>query len=115
MGLDNPLHIAIVLIVVLLVFGAKRLPELGKSMGEGLRGFKESVNGDSHAQPSQVEESSPSDPRPVDQPETHVSHVSHADADADASAEVQSMPVPATVEPLPVPAAAERTPVPAAA
>jgi sec-independent protein translocase protein TatA len=47
LGLDNPLHIAIVLIVVLMVFGAKRLPEMGKSMGEGLRGFKSAVTGDS--------------------------------------------------------------------
>jgi len=44
-GLDNPLHIALVLIVVLMVFGAKRLPEMGKSMGEGLRGFKDSLQG----------------------------------------------------------------------
>jgi sec-independent protein translocase protein TatA len=71
MGLENPLHIAIILIVVLLVFGAKRLPELGKSMGEGLRGFKESVSTD-HAQPSEVEGPSPFGPRPVDQPETHL-------------------------------------------
>lgn len=46
-GLSNPLHIAIVLVVVLLVFGAKRLPEMGKSLGEGLRGFKDSVSGES--------------------------------------------------------------------
>ena len=51
LGLDNPLHIAIVLIVVLLVFGAKRLPEMGKSLGEGLRGFKASVSGESHDHP----------------------------------------------------------------
>jgi sec-independent protein translocase protein TatA len=48
-GLDNPLHIALVLIVVLLLFGAKRLPEMGKSMGEGLRGFKDSLQGHSPA------------------------------------------------------------------
>jgi len=47
LGLDNPIHIAFVLIVLLLVFGAKRLPEMGKSMGEGLRGFKESISGES--------------------------------------------------------------------
>jgi sec-independent protein translocase protein TatA len=46
-GLDNPLHIAMLLVVVLLVFGAKRLPEMGKSLGEGLRGFKDSMSGDS--------------------------------------------------------------------
>lgn len=43
-GLENPLHIAIVLIVVLMVFGAKRLPEMGKSLGEGMRGFKDSLS-----------------------------------------------------------------------
>jgi sec-independent protein translocase protein TatA len=49
LGLDNPLHIAIVLVVVLMVFGAKRLPEMGKSVGEGLRGFKHAVSGDAAA------------------------------------------------------------------
>lgn len=47
MGLDNPIHIAFLLIVLLLVFGAKRLPELGHSLGTGLRGFKEAVGGES--------------------------------------------------------------------
>jgi sec-independent protein translocase protein TatA len=47
LGLENPLHIAIVLVVVLLVFGAKRLPEMGRSLGSGLRGFKQSVSGES--------------------------------------------------------------------
>jgi len=47
LGLENPLHIAIVLLVVLLVFGAKRLPEMGRSLGSGLRGFKQSINGES--------------------------------------------------------------------
>jgi sec-independent protein translocase protein TatA len=45
-GLENPLHIALILIVVLLVFGAKRLPEMGRSLGEGMRGFKHSLTGD---------------------------------------------------------------------
>ncbi len=46
MGLDNPIHIAFLLIVLLLVFGAKRLPELGHSLGSGLRGFKEAIGGE---------------------------------------------------------------------
>jgi sec-independent protein translocase protein TatA len=53
-GLDNPLHIAILLLVVLLIFGAKRLPEMGRSLGSGLRGFKESVTGEQS--PPQIEE-----------------------------------------------------------
>lgn len=46
LGLDNPIHIAFVLVLLLLVFGAKRLPEMGKSLGAGLRGFKESISGE---------------------------------------------------------------------
>jgi len=47
MGLENPLHILLLLVVILLVFGAKRLPEIGRSLGEGMRGFKDSLSGDS--------------------------------------------------------------------
>ena len=43
MGLDNPLHILFLLMIVLLVFGAKRLPEIGRSLGSGMRGFKDSL------------------------------------------------------------------------
>jgi sec-independent protein translocase protein TatA len=46
MGLDNPLHIAFLLILLLLVFGAKRLPEMGRSLGSGMRGFKDSLSGE---------------------------------------------------------------------
>ncbi len=46
MGLDNPIHIAFLLILLLLVFGAKRLPEMGKSLGSGMRGFKDALSGE---------------------------------------------------------------------
>ncbi len=45
MGLDNPIHLLFLLILLLLVFGAKRLPEMGRSLGSGMRGFKDSLNG----------------------------------------------------------------------
>ncbi len=51
LGLDNPIHILFLLVIVLLVFGAKRLPEMGRSLGDGLRGFKDSVSGESHESP----------------------------------------------------------------
>jgi sec-independent protein translocase protein TatA len=51
MGLDNPLHIAFLVVILLLVFGAKRLPEIGRSLGSGMREFKTSVTGEaSHSQ-----------------------------------------------------------------
>jgi sec-independent protein translocase protein TatA len=40
----GPLEIAIVLIIALIVFGPKRLPELGKSLGKGINEFREGVN-----------------------------------------------------------------------
>ncbi|MGB0120641.1 MAG: twin-arginine translocase TatA/TatE family subunit [Solirubrobacterales bacterium] len=40
----GPLEIAIVLIIALVVFGPKRLPELGKSVGNGLKEFKSSIS-----------------------------------------------------------------------
>lgn len=46
MGLDNPIHIAFLLILLLLVFGAKRLPEMGRSLGDGMRGFKDAISGE---------------------------------------------------------------------
>jgi sec-independent protein translocase protein TatA len=49
MGLDNPLHIAFLVVILLLVFGAKRLPEIGRSLGSGMREFKDSVSGESKA------------------------------------------------------------------
>ena len=64
MGLDNPLHIAFILIVVLLVFGAKRLPELGRSLGTGMREFKDSISGDSRPTISQSAQQ-PAPPQPV--------------------------------------------------
>jgi sec-independent protein translocase protein TatA len=45
MGLDNPIHLLFLLILLLLVFGAKRLPEMGRSLGSGMRGFKDALNG----------------------------------------------------------------------
>ena len=63
MGLDNPIHIAFLLIVVLLVFGAKRLPEMGHSLGTGLRGFKEAIGGEStHMPRSATEQAQPVTP-----------------------------------------------------
>ncbi len=44
-GWIGPWELAILLIVVLLVFGPKRLPEMGKSLGKGMREFKNSITG----------------------------------------------------------------------
>jgi len=43
-GLFQPLHLVVIFGVALLVFGPKKLPELGKGIGEGIRGFKSAMN-----------------------------------------------------------------------
>jgi sec-independent protein translocase protein TatA len=48
MGLDNPLHIAFIVVILLLFFGAKRLPEMGRSLGGGMREFKEAISGEAN-------------------------------------------------------------------
>ncbi len=42
-GLFQPMHLLIIFGIALLVFGPKKLPELGKGIGEGIRGFKSAM------------------------------------------------------------------------
>lgn len=70
MGQIGPLEIGIVLVIALIVFGPKRLPELGKSLGQGLREFKSSISGEKDDDPPEIEngfEESPveAEPTPV--------------------------------------------------
>lgn len=52
----GPLEIVVILIIALIVFGPKRLPELGRSMGKGIREFKGSLSGDSKDDDDEVRE-----------------------------------------------------------
>lgn len=45
-GLFQPMHLMIIFGIALLVFGPKKLPELGKGIGEGIRGFKAAMKGE---------------------------------------------------------------------
>jgi sec-independent protein translocase protein TatA len=44
-GLESPLHWLVLLVVVLLLFGPRRLPELGRSLGSGMRAFRDGIAG----------------------------------------------------------------------
>ena len=52
----GPMEILIVLVIALVVFGPKRLPELGKSVGKGIREFRGSVSGEDSDAPVAVEQ-----------------------------------------------------------
>lgn len=58
----GPLELLIILAIVLLAFGAKRLPEIGKSLGSGMREFKKGVTGDKDAPDEQVSASVAAEP-----------------------------------------------------
>ena len=60
-------ELVLILLVLLLVFGAKRLPEMGRSLGKGMREFKDSVTGmdeDRATHPSPELPAAPSEPTP---------------------------------------------------
>jgi sec-independent protein translocase protein TatA len=57
LGFDNPIHLLFLLVLLLVVFGAKRLPEMGRSLGSGMRCFKESLSGE-QPRPAALEQSS---------------------------------------------------------
>jgi sec-independent protein translocase protein TatA len=65
--MEFPMHWLIILVVVLILFGGRKIPELMRGLGEGVRGFKEGMHGNSQAQstpPSQP--SAPAD-KPADE------------------------------------------------
>jgi len=45
MGIDSPVHLLFVGVIALLVLGPKRLPEVARALGKGVREFRETVNG----------------------------------------------------------------------
>ena len=53
MGEFSPIHWLIVLAIILLLFGGRKIPELARGLGEGIRSFKEGMSGASHATPPQ--------------------------------------------------------------
>lgn len=92
MGLDNPLHIAFLVVILLLVFGARRLPEIGRSLGSGMREFKDSVSGQSEpAQPATQALPPAQAPAPPAQPQA-------AAAPAPAGVAAEQPPAQGTVE-----------------
>ena len=59
---QTPWHIVLLLLIALLLFGGKRLPEIGKSLGHGMREFKDAITGDSPAAEDPKPELPPAEP-----------------------------------------------------
>ena len=56
-GLFQPMHLLLIFGIALLVFGPKKLPELGKGIGDGIRGFKSAMNAKEEEKPVSGEQS----------------------------------------------------------
>jgi sec-independent protein translocase protein TatA len=85
----GPMEIIGLLLLALLLFGAKRLPEIGRSLGSGMREFKDSVSGDKKPEPrSELPPPIPTAPAPVGEAE-------------DAEVTPVAAPAPAPVAPEP--------------
>jgi sec-independent protein translocase protein TatA len=66
MPTPGPLEIVILLVIVLLIFGPKRLPDLGRSLGKGMREFKDSVTGkDDDDEPRRIAQTEPAPTEPA--------------------------------------------------
>ncbi len=62
MGYFQPWHIIVLLAIALLLFGGKRLPEMGRSLGHGMREFKDAVTGNSPPPAEDPPELPPAEP-----------------------------------------------------
>lgn len=88
MGISNPVHLAFVAIVALLVLGPKRLPDLARSLGNGMREFRESLNAAMHDDELSHTVVQPIAPPPAE-----------ADAEADVAVTPAEQPAPAAAPP----------------
>jgi sec-independent protein translocase protein TatA len=62
-GLENPTHLLLLFAVVLLLFGAKRLPEIGRSLGSGIHGFKDALTSPDKEALTSPDEAAPEEAR----------------------------------------------------
>ena len=65
----QPTHLIILAVVAFLLFGARRLPELGKGLGEGLRGFREGIKGVTDPPPTTNQQNTQTPAPPSNTPE----------------------------------------------
>jgi sec-independent protein translocase protein TatA len=67
MGEFSPFHWLIVLAVILLLFGGRKIPELARGLGEGIRSFKEGMSGGSHPTPPPPQQTAPPAEKPAEE------------------------------------------------
>ncbi|MGA8744984.1 MAG: twin-arginine translocase TatA/TatE family subunit [Solirubrobacterales bacterium] len=87
-GLESPFHLLIVLVIAMLVLGPKRLPQMARSLGTGIREFKSSISGELSGDQGEEAEKSVSDarlPAPTEAPVSVTDAAAKADITPSAS------------------------------
>lgn len=69
MGLDSIWHWAILLVIILLVFGSGKLTRVGSDLGNAVRGFKKAMQGDEDEEKRKAQEKLKADPTPAERSE----------------------------------------------
>jgi sec-independent protein translocase protein TatA len=105
MGNVGAWEIALIVLVILLIFGPKRLPQMGRSLGRGMREFKDSVGGTAQ----EIKEATADTPKQFKDALNPMKPVEVDDKPAEAApvASAEAAPVPAEPAPAPPPPAAE--------
>jgi len=66
-GIFQPMHLIVIAGIALLIFGPKKLPELGKGLGDGIRGFKSAMQGKEESATANLSSAKP----PAEKPEAN--------------------------------------------
>lgn len=67
MGELSPIHWLVVLAIILLLFGGRKIPEMMRGLGEGIRSFKEGMSGGSHTPPPPAQQTAPPAEKPAEE------------------------------------------------
>ena len=70
MGELSPIHWLIVLAIIVILFGGKRIPEVMRGMGEGIRSFKEGISGAAHPTNTPPQQNTPPADKPAEEKKT---------------------------------------------
>jgi|CZKG01.1.fsa_nt_gi sec-independent protein translocase protein TatA len=102
MGIENPVHLIFIGIVALLVLGPKRLPELARALGHGIREFRQAVNSggeELHAPLADPAVSQTPIAQPVLEPPSHTPLAQAHEHTVESTAEEEPDPASAPVDP----------------
>jgi sec-independent protein translocase protein TatA len=90
----GPLEIIVILLILLVIFGPKRIPELGRSVGQGMRNFKDSVTGKDRGEPERELEAARTAPEAAEPLRSEPARSARSEAAPDEGTAARERPLP---------------------